>query len=128
MGSLPVLKKKLQGEFNKYIRKRDGGEDEMGICISCGKFRKLQAGHFYPVKGYDSLRFDEDNVHGECAGCNGFDKGHLIGYQINLRKKIGDKKVDDLISRAEESKRTTHKFYRHDLEEKIQYYKNLNKL
>lgn len=78
--SLPKLKAKLQEIFNEYIRLRDKDRP----CISCGEIKTLQAGHYWAVGGYDGLRFDEDNVHGECAGCNGFDDMHLIGYRDNL--------------------------------------------
>ena len=58
------LIKQLQPIFNKYIRLRD----EKKPCISCGEYSdKKDAGHFWAVSGYSGLRFDEDNVHGECA-------------------------------------------------------------
>ena len=53
--SLPKLKNKLQDIFNEFIRLRDAGQP----CISCGENKPLQAGHYFAVKGYDSLRFDE---------------------------------------------------------------------
>src|SRR5690349_2335076 len=81
------LKQELQEHFNRYIRKRDEGKP----CISCGQVKKLQAGHFYPVSGWDGLRFNEDNVHGECEHCNLFNEGHLIGYGNNLRVRLGDR-------------------------------------
>jgi hypothetical protein len=82
--TLPKLKAEAQDIFNAYIRRRDA---ELP-CISCGQYKHLQAGHYHAVKGYDSLRYDEDNVHGECAGCNCFDESHLIGYGRNLVKRF----------------------------------------
>jgi hypothetical protein len=56
----------------------------------------MNAGHYVPVKGGSALRFNENNVNGECIRCNGFDEFHLIGYRKNLIKKIGIKKVEVL--------------------------------
>lgn len=116
---LPKLKNKLQEVFNEYIRLRDQGRP----CISCGEMKPLQAGHYFAVKGYDGLRFDEDNVHGECAGCNCFDESHLIHYGVNLEHKIGVEKYIELYEKAEHYKREGYKWSRVELEEKISYYK-----
>ena len=117
--SLPKLKNKLQDIFNEFIRLRDAGQP----CISCGETKILQAGHYFAVKGYDSLRFDEDNVHGECAGCNCFDESHLIGYAENLLERIGRVEFDLLKLRAADYKRRGYKWTRSELEDKIAYYK-----
>lgn len=118
--SLPKLKNELQMIFNRFIRLRDKGLP----CISCGQYKfEMQAGHFYPVKGYDGLRYDEENVHGECAGCNGFDDAHLIGYADNLLGKIGGERLKALKERAAEYKRNGYKFSRSEISEKIEYYK-----
>jgi len=90
--SLGKIKQEVQKVVNKYIRLRDAGKP----CISCGKRKKLQAGHYYNVKNYDHFRFDERNINGECAGCNCFNESHLISYGINLNKKIGSIKLDYL--------------------------------
>lgn len=118
--TLPKLKAELQIVFNSYIRERDKGKP----CISCGQFKPLQAGHFYPVKGYDFLRFNEDNVHGECAGCNCFDEGHLINYHENLITRIGKDRVDQLKEMARDYKMNGHKWTRSELEAMIERYKN----
>ena len=117
--SLPKLKAKLQEVFNEYIRLRDEGKP----CISCGQGKVLQAGHFYPVSGYDGLRFNEDNVNGECAGCNCFDESHLIRYYDNLRLKIGEERFEALKRQAEEYKRNGYKWSRSELLELIEKYR-----
>jgi hypothetical protein len=117
--TLPKLKKELEIVFNHFIRLRD----KYDPCISCGESRELQAGHYYSVKGYDGLRFDEFNVHGECAGCNCFDESHLIGYGDNLCKKIGVVQYQLLKMRAANYKMNGYKFTRTELEGKIIYYK-----
>ena len=77
--------KLFQITFNTFIRVRDKDLP----CISCGKFRELQAGHYVPQKTSAFLVMHEWNVNGECAGCNSFDRFHLIPYRENLIKKIG---------------------------------------
>jgi len=117
--TLGKLKKDLQKVFNEYIRLRDNGKP----CISCGEYNTLQAGHYFAVSGYDGLRFDEDNVHGECARCNCWDESHLIRYGINLKNKIGTDDYNALMDRAAEYKRNGYRFSRMEIEEKIEYYK-----
>ena len=117
--SLPKLKAELQLIFNEFIRLRDYGLP----CISCGKVTYLQAGHYFAVKGFDGLRFDEDNVNGECQGCNYYDESHLIGYGQNLIEKLGKDRYGELCARATNYKRFGYKWSRSELTEKIEYYK-----
>ena len=118
--SLPKLKAELQVLFNRFIVLRDKDKP----CISCGKNNYLQAGHYFAVKGYDGLRFDEDNVHGECAGCNCFDESHLINYGENLKDKIGLVRYNDLCRRAKLYKLSGYKWMRYEIEGMIDIYKS----
>lgn len=127
---LQTLLKEFEKVFNAWIRKRDNGKP----CISCGEYKKdMHAGHYFAVSGYKALRFDEDNVHSECAGCNLFNESHLIGYGINLKKKIGDLDYADLLRRAENYKtgRLQNEYYingkwdRDGIEKGIEYYSSL---
>ena len=122
--SLPRLKAECQNVFNEFIRKRDEGLP----CISCGENKLLQAGHYFPTQGYDGLRFNENNVNGECAGCNCFDDAHLIFYGENLLDRIGGTKLALLNAAAREYKQYGYKFTRSELIEKIEYYKQKLKL
>lgn len=84
--------------FARYIRMRDF--KRWGRCISCNKlarFEQLQAGHYGAAEncGIDLL-MSEENCHGECGPCNGFDPGHLIGYERGLRERYGDEATDKL--------------------------------
>ena len=117
--SLPKLKKDCQDVFNKFIRLRDKDKP----CISCGQFKTLQAGHFYTVKQYDGLRFNEDNVHGECAYCNLFDGMHLLNYAANLKNRIGEQRCAELEQRANLYKKDGYKWTRSELMELIKKYK-----
>ena len=116
--TLPQLKAKLQIIFNEYIRLKSADAP----CISCGQYKPLQAGHFYSVKGYDGLRFNELNVHGECARCNLFDDRHLLNYAANLPGRIGKENCEILENLAKEYKKNGHKWSRMELEEMIKEY------
>ena len=114
--SQPQLIKKAQIVFNKFIRERDIDQP----CINCGNYRKLQAGHFYAAGFYSSLRFDEDNVHGECLQCNYFNsQSHAQGYAVNIIRRIGEERVNLLHQKA---KKTAFKWDRFSLIEIIDRY------
>jgi hypothetical protein len=118
--SLPKLKAECQLVCNEYIRLRDDGLP----CIACGENKPLQAGHYFAVQGYDGLRFNELNVHGECSRCNCFDMSHLIGYGENLLNRIGSDNFIELKRLAKDYKRNGYKWSRSELIEKIQYFKD----
>lgn len=73
--------KKLKAEADEvyalYIRWRDTrpvieGEGRTGYCCSCGQlkyFADLQCGH-WQVRKHWGTRWDEDNSHAQCRGCN----------------------------------------------------------
>ena len=117
--SLPWLKRKCQEYFNRYIRLRDEGKG----CVSCKENHFEHASHFFSVRMYDAMRFDEGNVHGGCAKCNTFLFGNLYYYGKRLPDRIGQERFKELVRRAEESKKTQHKWQRWELIEKIEYYK-----
>jgi len=101
--SIAKLKREVQTLFNAFIRRRDILMGHTFICISCGKEKDISfmnAGHLFSIKGYDHLRYNEDNCNGECSGCNGFNKNHQIWYSINLQKKIGEERWNALLNDA----------------------------
>jgi len=119
------LKADLDKIYNKYIR-LSKTVDGYANCISCGEvhpFENLDCGHFFAKKGYDGLRYDEDNTWPECRNCNRYEESHLIGYQDNLRIKIGEERLDALKERARQYKQGFFKWDRSEIEEKIIYYK-----
>ncbi|HBN8251521.1 recombination protein NinG [Pseudomonas aeruginosa] len=79
--------REAQAAFNEFIRWRDWDRP----CISCGRFHDGQyhAGHYRSVGSHPELRFDEDNVHKQCAPCNNHKSGDVVNYRINLVTKIG---------------------------------------
>ena len=111
----------LQKIFNTYIRERDCGKP----CISCDKplRGKYDAGHYFTVGAYPNIRFDEDNIHGQCVECNQHKHGNITEYAIRLPYRIGQQRYDDLLLRRNES----NKLSVEDIKSKISEYKNKTK-
>lgn len=84
----------LQKLVNAYVRKRDEGKQ----CISCRTFLrgKFDAGHFYSVGSYPNLRFNLDNIHGQCVRCNRDLHGNLSEYRLRLIERLGEERVQIL--------------------------------
>jgi len=80
-----------------YIRARD----KHLPCICCGKplGDDYHAGHWLNSGNNPLTRFDEDNIHGQRLDCNFFKGGDSGDYEKNLRLKIGDERVDLLLSK-----------------------------
>lgn len=110
------LKALAQKYYNRFIRERDKDEK----CISCKIGAPAQAGHFYSAGHYQSLRFNEDNCHGQCVRCNYFLSGNQIHYRPNLEKKIGK---DRLLALDEQAIKKAYKFDRFTLINLIETYK-----
>lgn len=91
------LKKIAQVICNKYIRLRDQDKP----CISCGYVlnngnRQVHAGHYIAQGKSSLLRYDERNIHAQCAQCNTFLHGNLAEYRINLIQRAGIETVETL--------------------------------
>lgn len=93
---------RAQTAFNAYIRERDKDRG----CITCGQtfqrldgYLKFDAGHYFAVGGYSGVRFDEDNVHGQCVKCNQHGHGEAQEYAIRLPKRIGQQRFEELVKR-----------------------------
>ena len=111
---LPKALEMTQQLFNKYIRERD----RFKPCISSGIPWKndFDAGHFFSVKQYSELRFDEDNVHAQSIMDNRANEGNFQDYAINLPLRIGEERFAELLKRAERSKKRVKKWTLEELE------------
>jgi hypothetical protein len=106
--------------FNKYIRQRDDGK----MCISCGNMTaKRDAGHFYSVGNYPSVRFHEDNCHSQCVHCNQYRGGNIHDYKRNLVLRIGEDRLNEL----DELAHKTRKYTVDEVKDLIKKYKELTK-
>lgn len=99
-------------QLHSYIRERD----KQKPCISCGGQWNdtFQAGHFYKAELYSNLKFDKDNIHGQCQGCNLFNDGNESGFRVGLINRYGKEFLDSLDVKAQEYKKESFKW---DIEE-----------
>lgn len=117
--SISYLQKKATLYFNRFIRLRD--QDKK--CISCDSNTFSDAGHFYSSGHYPPLRYNENNVHGQCKRCNYFLHGNLDNYRLLITERISIdelKELDFIVSRY---KQTGYKWDRWYLIEVIETYK-----
>jgi hypothetical protein len=113
------LVEKLDKIFSIYIRRKDA-IDEIATCVTCGKkdhWSKLQNGHFMSRRHYNT-RWDEDNCHVQCAGCNVFRSGEIYLYNKYLCLKFDNNFPDRLYEKSNK----TVKFADVDLIELIEHY------
>jgi hypothetical protein len=84
--------REAQAAFNRYIRLRDHDKP----CISCGRQHQGQwhAGHYRSVGACPELRFEELNVHKQCAPCNDHLSGNIVEYRRGLIERIGIDRVE----------------------------------
>ena len=110
----------LQQLVNRYVRNRDGS-----YCISCDQpiKGKVDAGHFFSVGNYPSVRFDLRNINSQCISCNQFNGGSILEYRENLIKKIGQEQFNELDKLAHQNRI----FDIEEIKEMIEVYKKLNK-
>lgn len=105
---LEYFLKKAEKACNAYIRARDAGNG----CISCGRYNAdvWNAGHFISVGANRTLRFDEDNIHLQCARpCNKDKGGNIHEYRKGLLAKIGPERLARLDGWHEPIKMTREK-------------------
>lgn len=91
---LRQLMRTATGAFNAYIRERDAHLP----CVSCGCCHAAEwhAGHYMSVGARSELRFDEANVHRQCADCNIARAGHHGAYRTTLLGRSGPAEVERL--------------------------------
>ena len=78
--------REAQTAFNAFVRERDADQP----CISCGRFHggQYHAGHYLSVGAHPELRFDESNVHRQCAPCNTHLSGNAVLYRKGLIQRL----------------------------------------
>ena len=108
--------RKAKEACHAYIRFRDRQQP----CISCQRHHEGQyhAGHYLSVGSCTSLRFNEYNIHKQCAPCNNHLSGNQVHYRVNLIDKIGLDHVEWL-----EGKQEVQNWSIEDLQEIRSYYK-----
>lgn len=101
----------LDNTFSKFIRLRDSDNNGRCKCITCsrdGYWTKegMQAGHFQTRTKY-STRWDEQNVHAQCDGCNMRNGGQQYVHGKEIDKKYGEGTADAIVLRSNQTKKFT---------------------
>ena len=101
--SLKASKENTKKVVHAYVRKRDKGKP----CISCPSLWNdtFEAGHCHKAELYETLKYDLDNIHGQCVQCNRRKEGNLENYFVNLPGRIGEERFKALMNRALEDKK-----------------------
>lgn len=111
------LKRQADMWFSQYVRLRDSDEDGMVVCITCPirkPWKFMQAGHFVS-RAVNILRYNEENVSGQCSTCNVLKSGNQYEYGKQLDLKYGTGTADKLHAQ----RWTTHRFTREELQQVI---------
>lgn len=102
--TLTYYKKKAWKAFSDYIRARDSLLTTKSLkrckCVTCGKevdYSGIQAGHAIGGR-YNSILFDEELVHGQCNGCNGYGNGKYAEYSVWFIRNYGTEKWEEKVA------------------------------
>lgn len=94
--SLGQLKSDLQIVINQIVRILD--KDYPCIARPGEPTLRFDAGHFYSVAAYPSLRFHLDNIHKQSSNSNQFKGGDELAYERGLIERYGKVYVDQIKS------------------------------
>ena len=114
---ISTRKRATKEACHEYIRARD--KDKLCPCCNKPLGDDFHAGHFLESGNNPKIRYYEDNIHGQRSHCNLFKGGDSGDYEINLRVRIGDERVN----RLKELKGGTVKRTADDYREIESYYK-----
>ncbi len=118
---ITTLMKAVKDVCHRYIRLRDKGKP----CISCGTpwHDEFEAGHYYKAELFSTLKYNEDNIHGQCIRCNRPLEGNLSEYSVGLITRIGSERMKVLNELSSQEKKKNHKWEREELKKIREYYK-----
>lgn len=111
---LPSKLTYTKNRVHKYVRERDKGLP----CISCGTPYKdnFQAGHWFKAELHSSVRFNLDNINGQCEQCNLRKEGNVNNYEIGLINRIGIERVEKVKEIAKNERKVGFKWSIKELE------------
>ena len=92
------LVKKLDTLCRQILLIRDLCHGDLFRCISCRQFLPInvaQVGH-YISRRYESVRWDLQNIHLQCASCNKWLNGNPVEYRKSLVAMYGVQEVERL--------------------------------
>lgn len=107
--------------LQRLVRLKAADEEGYASCVTCGvtkHWTELQGGHFIG-RGNAATKIMEENVHPQCAGCNGFGMKHGDAekiYTIWMIDFYGRDFVNEIIA----TKGKKYKWFRPDIEDAIE--------
>lgn len=125
--TVQALKKQALELLQKLVRLKAADDNGYVSCVTCGTTRQwndaMQGGHFIAKGngGSNEWALVEENVHPQCAGCNGFGMRYgnaETAYTLYMVDMYGREKVDIMLHRN-----LTKKYGRFELEIMINDYK-----
>ena len=117
-----LAKKRAWTACSRYIRQKYADYNGYASCVTCGvtkHWKDLDAGHFISKSRGNSIYFEEENIHPQCAGCNRFHEGNKHQYTLYMIDMYGREKVEEL----EQLARTRVHYRVKDYLEIEEYYK-----
>jgi len=119
---IPLARQKaLDDAFSLYIRLKYTGDNNYGVCCTCGRvkhFYELDCGHFQPRRHYPT-RWDEMNCHIQCHYCNRRMKGRMFEFGQYIDRVYGRDTSDRLYTKSRKGQSPS----KSDVEEMITYYR-----
>jgi len=93
-------------------------------CVSCGAtfhYKDGDGGHFIPKGNSSYWALEEENVHPQCKGCNGFGMKYGIAaqqYTVYMVDMYGQEFVDNMFA----TKSNVRKIYKSDYVDMLAYF------
>ena len=117
--SIESLKNKAQKIVNLFIRLRDAkirNGKLYATCLTCGREwelitatdkRKYHSGHYFKEHQFSPVRYEHDNMRGQCSVCNKDQHGQMGIFKRNLILEIGQERFDILNYKRNQIKKWT---------------------
>jgi hypothetical protein len=87
--------------FSEFIRLRDSDERGRVKCVTCSHtnhWRQLQNGHWI-TRGHEATRYDEQNCHTQCRGCN-YNGGQHLKHAAAIEEMYGAETCENMERKA----------------------------
>ena len=99
--------------LQKLARLKASDDNGYASCVTCGKtdhFKSMDGGHYIPKGASSYWALEEENIHPQCKGCNGFGMKHgdaAQRYTLYMIDMYGRDYVDDMHAK----KKNLRKYY-----------------
>lgn len=120
--TIAKLVEKAAEVIQLYVRMKYADDNGYVSCVTCGTTRHykdgMQGGHFISRK-WLATKLLEENIHPQCACCNGPLRGNNIQYTLFMIDTYGREFVEEL----EILKHQSRKYYRAEVLDITEEYK-----